>query len=50
VKREVHTGFCFENVKESGHFEGIDVDGCIVLKWLLKKCDGQAWSGFCGSG
>jgi hypothetical protein len=26
--------------------QGIDLSGRIILKWMLKKCDGKQWIGF----
>jgi len=26
-------------------FESLGVDGSIILKWIVKKWDGEAWSG-----
>jgi len=26
-------------------FENLGVDGSIILKWIVKKWDGEAWSG-----
>ena len=35
--REVHTEFLWENLRERDHFEDLDVDGKIILKWIFKK-------------
>jgi hypothetical protein len=32
-----------ENPKGRGHSEGLDIDGGIILKWMLMK-----WMGGCG--
>jgi hypothetical protein len=41
---EVHVGFCWGNLKEIEHLEDLDVDGSIVLKSVLKKSIGRAWT------
>jgi hypothetical protein len=41
---EVPLGFWWENPRERDHFEGIGVDGRIILKWIFKKLD-EAWTG-----
>jgi hypothetical protein len=43
-RREVYTGFCWGNLRESNHFEDPGVDGKIILRWIFRKCDG-AWTG-----
>jgi len=42
---EVHIGFWWGDLRERNHFEDLGVDGSIVLKWIFKKCDGEAWTG-----
>jgi hypothetical protein len=37
---EVHTGFWYGDLKEGEHLEDLGVDRRIILKWILKKCDG----------
>jgi hypothetical protein len=29
----------------TGHFKDLRVDGNIILKFILKKWDGEAWTG-----
>jgi len=29
---------------ERGHFEDLDLDGKIVLKWIFKYWNGEAWT------
>jgi len=33
-------------LNERGHLEDIRLDGRIILKYILKKCCGMAWTGF----
>jgi hypothetical protein len=40
----VHTGFWWE--REGDHLEENCVDGRIILKWIFKKWDGGAWTGY----
>jgi hypothetical protein len=35
-----------ENLKEEDHSEDLDVDGRIILKWILGKLGGKLWTGF----
>jgi hypothetical protein len=39
-ERRLHVGFCWGD-----HLEYIRVDERIILKWILKKLDGEAWAG-----
>jgi hypothetical protein len=36
----VHTGVWWENLKETGHSEGLGIDGRIILKQISNKCGG----------
>jgi hypothetical protein len=41
----VHAGFRWGDLRERDHFEDLCVDGTIILKWIFKKWDGEAWTG-----
>ena len=36
VRRDMHVGFCWGNLKETDALEDIDRDGRQILKWILK--------------
>jgi hypothetical protein len=36
---EVHTGFCWGDLRERHHVEDIGIDGRIILKRFFKKWD-----------
>jgi hypothetical protein len=36
-KENKHRKFRSEHVKGKGHVEDLDIDGRIILKWLLSK-------------
>ena len=43
-----HRKFRSEQVKETGHMEDLDIDGRIILKWLLsKQFEDLEWIHFC---
>ena len=37
-------GFWWENLRKRYHFEDLGVDGRIILKWILNKLAGRAWT------
>jgi hypothetical protein len=36
-RREMHTGFWYNDLKERDHLEDLDIGGRIILKCILKK-------------
>jgi hypothetical protein len=42
---EVPTWFWWDDLREGNHLKDLSVDGRIILKWILKKWDGEAWTG-----
>jgi hypothetical protein len=43
--RRGHRRFWWVDLMERNHFEDLGIEGRIILKWILKKCDGEAWTG-----
>jgi len=43
-KRDVHTGFWWENLMERNHLEDLGIGSRIILKWIFKKWVGEAWT------
>jgi hypothetical protein len=35
----VHTGFWWGNLKERDHLTDPGIDGRIILRWILRKCE-----------
>jgi hypothetical protein len=42
---EVHRGVWWGSFRERDHLKDPDVDGRLILKWILKKWDRGAWTG-----
>jgi hypothetical protein len=40
-RRKMRRGFWRGNVKERDHLEDLDVDGRLILNWIVKKYDGM---------
>jgi hypothetical protein len=43
-KREVHRRFWWRTLEGRVHSEDVGVAGRIILKWIVKKFDGEAWT------
>ena len=41
----MRTGFCWGDLRERDHLEDLDVGRSIILKWIVKEWDGEAWAG-----
>ena len=44
-RAEMHTEFWWEDPREGDHWKDLGVDGKIILIWIFKKYDGEAWTG-----
>jgi hypothetical protein len=44
--REVHTGFCREDLRERDHLEDHGINGNIILSWIFRNWDGEAQTEF----
>ena len=36
---------CVGNLRERDHLEDTGVDGCVLLRWIIRKWDVGAWTG-----
>jgi hypothetical protein len=43
---EVHKRILWGEPREGDHFDGLGVDGRIILKWVCKTWDVIPWTGF----
>jgi hypothetical protein len=43
-RREVHTGFRWETLRERDYLEDLSINGSIILKWIFKKWDWEELS------
>jgi hypothetical protein len=41
----MHTKFLSENLKRRDYIEDLDVDGRIILGWILRNLDMKLWTG-----
>jgi hypothetical protein len=42
---EVHTGFWWVHLRERDHLEDLGIGRRIILKWIFKKWNWEAWTG-----
>jgi hypothetical protein len=45
-REEMHTGFWWRHLWERDHLENSGIDGRIILRWIFRKWDGGAWTGW----
>jgi hypothetical protein len=45
---EVCTGFWLGSLRERDHWGDTDVDGRIILRWILRKWEGDVGTGWSG--
>ena len=43
-KGEVHSGLWWGDLRKRDHLEDLGVDLIIILEWIFKKWDGEAWA------
>jgi hypothetical protein len=41
----MYVGFWRESQQERHHWEDLDIDGRIMLKWILERLDVMVWGG-----
>jgi hypothetical protein len=45
ARKEAHTGFWWGNLRAQGYLEDPGIDGRLILKWIIRKWDGVAYTG-----
>jgi hypothetical protein len=45
-RRKIHTAFLLEKLKQGDRFKNLSVDKSVILKLILKKWAGRAWTAF----
>jgi hypothetical protein len=40
----MHIGFWSGDLNERDHLDDLDVEGRMMLKWILRKWDEEAWT------
>jgi len=43
---QAYTGFWWGNLRERDHLEDPSIDGRIILRWIFRKWDVGAWTGW----
>jgi hypothetical protein len=43
-KRRGYAGFWWGNLRERDHLENPGINGCIILRWIFRKWDVEAWT------
>jgi hypothetical protein len=41
---DIHTGFWWGDLRRRDHLKDMGIDGRMILKWIFKKWDGEAWT------
>jgi len=41
----VCTGLWWGDPSKRAHLEDLGIDGSVILKWIFKRWDGEAWTG-----
>jgi hypothetical protein len=42
----MHTEFWWENLKQRDHYEDLDIDRRVILKWSLRAKDRMVWTSY----